>query len=322
MNAKTRVNRQHSCVDSVSLASAIEAHEWALKLERKSPHTINGRIGTLGRLLAYCEMQGFPADSLDAITPAHVKLWFASLRVEESTQQTYYRQLHAFWVWAINQEKIATVNPLDAIKPPRPDEKTIDGLSAEEVRCLVDICRNGASMHWRRDLAIVLLIVDTGLRVSELCSLMLDGWQQDRIHVMGKGRKERIVPLSSMTAKALWDYIHKERARVKLPEIWLNQYNRPLTRDGVWRILDRRAKEAGLRHIHPHMLRHTFALEWHRSGGPLSALQTLLGHSKPTMSLRYGRMSGEDCTELHRSHSPVDRLGLRITEKRPPKRPR
>jgi site-specific recombinase XerD len=216
----------------------------------------------------------------------------------------------------IDQEEIATYNPVNAIKPPRPDEKIVNGLSSEEVRKLVDACRKGQSTHRRRDLAIVLLFLDTGIRVSELCGLTKDQWQQDQVRVFGKGRKERILPLSPATSKALWDYMAKERGKSPNERIFLNKHYRPMTRSGVQQLLDRRAEEASIRAIHPHMLRHTFALEWYRSGGPLSDLQPFLGHTKPTMSLRYGQMAGDDTEMLHRHHSPVERLGLRISEKK------
>ena len=89
-----------------------------------------------------------------------------------------------------------------------------------------------------------------------------------------------------------------------------------MTPNSLSQMLERRSKAAGIRNVNPHLLRHTFAFTWARAGGPLHALQSLLGHSTPHMSLRYGRMASTDAGDLHKQFSSVERLGLRFREKR------
>lgn len=124
------------------------------------------------------------------------------------------------------------------------------------------------------------------------------------------------VAMSAPTAKALHDYVIRERPRTIDDAFWLGHAGEPLGPSGLASMLRRRSNEARIRHVHAHLMRHTFALSWARAGGPLHALQSLLGHSTPTQSLRYGRASAEEAAQLHRQFSPVERLGLRIGEKK------
>ena len=152
----------------------------------------------------------------------------------------------------------------------------------------------------------------------------LDDWQEKRLKVYGKGRKERWVALSPSTAKSVWDYVQRERPESYYEELFLNKSGEPLRVDSLEALIDRRARAAGIRHVSVHAMRHSFALSWCKNGGPLSALQTILGHSTPTMSLRYGRASSDVAMELHRQYSPIDRLNMRLRdgEKGSKKRPK
>ncbi len=204
-----------------------------------------------------------------------------------------------------------------SIKPPKVDRRLPEHLNESEIRALLDTCRQGHE-HPKRDFAIVLLMLDTGLRASELCGLALDNWDLDtlRIKVMGKGRKERYLSVSPLTAKALWDYQAREREKSPYKEMFLVREAMPMNPRALSLMLERRARQAGIRHVWPHLLRKTFAVEWCRAGGPINGLQALLGHSTAHMSMYYAAMHSTEAAALHREFSPVDRLNLRIREKR------
>lgn len=142
-------------------------------------------------------------------------------------------------------------------------------------------------------------------------------WRDDgSLLVRGKGRKERIAPMSPTTAKAVWDYVQRERGNSHSPVVFLSWQGDPITESAIQQMLRRRSREAGIRHVNPHLLRHTMTRDWCRAGGPLHALQTLLGHSSPIMTLRYGTMFSNDTTELHRQYSPVERLKVRTRNRK------
>lgn len=322
---------------AVDLPGAAQGYLLSLELENRSPATVENNRGVLSRFLWFAEQAHFPC-KFPEITSAHIRVFLSYVQtnpqrwthrdnapsckqVKASTVRCYRSVLHGWWNWAIREGLVET-NVVDRVRVPKVEENLIEGLSEAEVRQLIETCRRGCSENRRRDTAIVLILLDTGIRASELCSIQLKDVDLDtgRIRIRGKGRKERWVSLSAMTAKATWDYITKERPQTLRGELFLGKGAIPISRSGLGQLLERRSQEAKIRRVHPHLLRHTFALSWARSGGPLQGLQTLLGHSKPTMSLRYGRMASEEAAELHRQYSPVERLGLRFREKDTKKR--
>ncbi len=316
---------------TLTLHEAVDGYLLSLELENRSPRTLENARGQLSRFLWFCEQQGYPSRLTD-LNHGHVKSFLAYLSnpdrwdsraisssrpAKASTVAKYRLQLHALWEWAIREE-LVDANPVDRTRAPRVERRLIPSLSEAEIRALVDVCRKGVSHNPRRDLAIVLLMLDTGMRVSEVCALKLSSWQRDRIVVLGKGRKERALSLSPATAKAIWDYLQKERPDSFYQELFLTDGGTPLDRSAVTLILRRRSAEAGIRRVNPHLLRHTFSLQWCKAGGPLHALQSQLGHESPAMSLRYGQQSADDVSELHRQYSPVDRLNLRLRDRKRP----
>ncbi len=234
--------------------------------------------------------------------------------MQASTVAKYRTVLSGFWNWAVAEEFVE-VNPVARVAAPKVERRVVGSLSEAEVRKLIDVCRKGKGEHPRRDLAIILLMLDSGLRASEVCNLKLEDCDDLRLKIMGKGRKERWVGISPPTAKAIWDYVVKERGESYYQEVFLARGAQPLTRFGLRQMIERRCQEAGLRHVWPHLLRHTFALTFAEAGGPLNALQALLGHSTPAMSMWYGQMASERAVKAHRAYSPIERLGLRFRDK-------
>ncbi len=316
----------------VTLSSVIGGFLLSLELENRTAATLTYNRKILKNFQWYCDQNELPTDLKD-INGWHIKNFLAYVQTnpqrwgnpkhsrankpaKASTVARYRAVLHCMWNWAIREE-LTDHNPVDKTRPPKMESRIIEPLNDAEIKALLNACKSGNSENKRRDLAIMLLMLDTGLRASELCGLKLDSWDQSRrIKVYGKGRKERCLSLSAYTAKALWDYIQRERGDSFFDELFLGKEGKPLTWDALRRLLERRAAEAKIRHIHPHLMRHTFAFNWARAGGPLHALQTLMGHERPDMSLRYGRMASTDAAELHKQYSPIERLNLRFRDKK------
>jgi integrase/recombinase XerD len=162
-----------------------------------------------------------------------------------------------------------------------------------------------------RDRALLELLYACGLRVSE--AIALRGTQLDLtagfVTVVGKGNKERVVPLGRAARAALVAYLERERPRVlrgrPSPFVFLGPGGRPLSRQAVWKLVRRRALAAGLgRRVSPHVLRHTFATHLLTGGADLRIVQTLLGHADITTTQVYTHVTPTRLREVHRRHHP------------------
>jgi len=166
-----------------------------------------------------------------------------------------------------------------------------------------------------RDMVIVLTLLDTGLRVNELINLKMDNvWlEEGLIKVLGKGNKERLVPIGKQIRKLLWCYTTQYRpdpAWPNLNNLFLTRDGRPLTKNRVDSIMKRYGKIAGLTGVRcsPHTLRYTFAINFLGNDGDIFSLQKILGHSSLEMTRRYCELANVDIKKAHAIASPVDNL--------------
>jgi integrase/recombinase XerD len=176
-------------------------------------------------------------------------------------------------------------NPAAEIEPPRRSRKLPRTLSPREAERLIEAAA-GTTPRTLRDAALVELLYGAGLRVSEAVGLERAGVDLDArlVRVIGKGNKERIVPIGRSAAEALRRYLSRGRPyldRRFRPELFLNAQGGPLTRAGAFLILRRLAEKAGLEpaRIHPHLLRHSFATHLLEGGADLRSVQEMLGHA-------------------------------------------
>jgi site-specific recombinase XerD len=229
------------------------------------------------------------------------------------TARTHYKWLHAFGEFLV-AEGVLDISPLASLAAPVVRQDQVQPFSAEEQERLLAAARR--SRHPKRDEAILLLLLDTGLRASELCGLRrsdLDLALSGRKVTVreGKGRKSRVVIVGAGATKALWAYL---RAEPREPNDYLFAADRgpragePLTRSGLLQLFRRLGKRAGIEGAHPHRCRHSFAIEFLRSGANVFALAQILGHTNLKMTQRYLALVEADAEAQHRQHSPVDRL--------------
>lgn len=191
------------------------------------------------------------------------------------------RSLHAFAL----QEGFASHDPTEQIANPRQERYLPGVLSPQEVDALL-AAPAGSSPLDQRDKALLEVLYATGMRVSELVSLPQEGiqWAMGCVAVQGKGAKERLVPLTDTALAALDGYQRQGRpalAKGRLSAyVFLNRQGKGLTRQGFWKIIKRRAAQAGISaSLSPHTLRHSFATHLLQNGADLRAVQAMLGHA-------------------------------------------
>jgi integrase/recombinase XerD len=163
-----------------------------------------------------------------------------------------------------------------------------------------------------RDKAIVLVLLDSGMRASELCALTVGDadLSTGRVTVeRGKGGKARHTYLGKAARKALWRYVSRRQTRPDDP-LFVTRGERAMDGDRLLKLIVNLGKRAGVGNLHPHRFRHTFATQFLRNGGNLLALQRLLGHSNLGMVRRYAAIVEADLAAAHESSSPADRWRL------------
>lgn len=219
-----------------------------------------------------------------------------------STVKSFYR--YCF------QEGLRKDDPSDTISPPKLGRTLPDHLSEEEVEALLQAPNTKTAMG-ARDRAMLEVLYASGLRVSELVNLTLDqvNRQQGLIRIMGKGNKERIVPLGEEALYHLNEYISEARQVLmkKNHNAALFPSNRgvAMTRQTFWHIIKRYAKQVEItKHLSPHTLRHAFATHLLNHGADLRVVQMLLGHSSLSTTQIYTHVAKERLKSMHGQHHP------------------
>lgn len=232
-----------------------------------------------------------------------------STGVSAFTVRGYTQVVKGLYTWLAEEGYIES-NPLDRLKLPKTPKYTVQPLEEDEVRALLKAVnprkRNGA-----RDLSLILLLLDTGLRLGEVERLSLvdatNAMREGMLKVFGKGSRERHVPVGSAVQASLRRYIDLHRGS-RPGTLYLGRESLPLTSEGLRQIIERRAKDAGVPGVHPHRLRHTFAVMFLRRGGDSLRVQRMLGHSSLEMTRNYVQLVYEDLKDAHVKSSPADWL--------------
>lgn len=226
-----------------------------------------------------------------------------------TTVNIYTRSLRTFCRYLVDNNYLDE-DPMACIRTPKVPKVFPFILTEQEVSDLVK-----AAKKEKRDLAVFLFLLDTGVRASELCNLELDdiNLATRNARVFGKGSKERIVYFSDTTAKAISRWLSSRPQAEHENAVFLNRKREPLTRHGLLKIIKRLGELAGIegKRVSPHTIRHVFATMFIKEGGDPHSLQLLLGHESTKMAERYVNLVGRDVAEAHRKFSPVGRLERR-----------
>lgn len=235
-------------------------------------------------------------------------------RLSPFTVQGFVRSLKAFYTW-LYQEGYVEDNELARLKLPKVPRNLVQTLSEEEIRQLL-ACLNPMTTVGARDMAIIMTFLDTGIRCSELAGLKLGDVhiEEGYIKVLGKGGRERIVPIGNSVRKAIQRYILHFRPEPLNPETieeaFLSLDGSPLTANAIKMLFARLAKRSGVKRLHARLCRHTFATDYLINGGDVFSLQQILGHSTLEMVRNYVNLASAQVRVQHHKYSPVDRMGM------------
>lgn len=217
---------------------------------------------------------------------------------------SYATILLAFLRW-LHDDGYTERNLAERIRKPKAPALVKEPLTAEDAKRLVKAAeadrRNGV-----RDVAILHVLFDCGLRAQELCGLRTEAisWESRLIRVHGKGDKERYVPISASTIRAMRRYAVKGR-RGDAPTFFQTEEGGTLTPTGLYRIIARVSQRAGVKGVYPHRFRHTAAITYLRNGGDVMTLKRILGHSSLSTTEHYLAFTTDDMSAAHAAFSPA-----------------
>ena len=247
-----------------------------------------------------------------AVNRDHVETFIAYQLAQRrpATANNRFRSLQQFFKWAQEEREIRS-SSIANMKPPQVPEEPAPIISGAYLRRLLRGCEGRNFMHVR-DTAVIRLLLDTCARRSELAALSVDSIDFDMsvAHVMGKGSRPRACPFGRKTAVSLDRYLRARKGHraAYRPELWLG-HGGPMTDDGIAQMVRRRADQVGLKGLHIHLFRHTYAHKWLPAGGQESDLMRLGGWKSRQMISRYGASAADErAREAYQSLSPGNRL--------------
>ena len=277
-----------------------------------SENSIESYIRDVNKLVDYLDMNDNKV-SVKKINTSDLTAfirWVAEIGMSASTQARILSGIKAFFKYLILEDVISN-DPSNLIEGPKKRLKIPDTLSTEEIDQIINAI-DLSHPQGQRNKAIIETLYGCGLRVSELINLKLSNWfkKDGFIKVIGKGNKERLIPIGNVTAKVLKIYVDEVRCHLSIQKgqedyIFLSKRGKYLSRVSIFNIVKELAEKAQIKkNISPHTFRHSFATELIERGANLRAVQEMLGHKSITTTQLYTHISREFLRQSIISHHP------------------
>ena len=275
--------------------------------KRQSLNTVSSYRRDISKFI-----KAFPKRSAESITTADIRSFLLCLRQEglsSASTSRFLSSMRSFFGFLVN-EKYLKENPVEIIESPKGWRKLPQVLSMDEVESLLagpDITTSAGL----RDQAMLEVLYACGLRVSELISLKVSDidLQVGYLRSMGKGAKERVVPLGAVAVAVVEDYLLRSRPALlkgrKASELFITRLGKKMTRQGFWKLIKQYSRKMGIQgEVSPHTLRHAFATHLLARGADLRSVQHMLGHSDISTTQIYTHILEERMREVHDRHHP------------------
>ncbi|MDM7461463.1 MAG: tyrosine-type recombinase/integrase [bacterium] len=290
------------------LREAFELWLESLQARQASPKTIRGYRSEVGAFIRFLEAQGIT--SLEEVQALHIRKWLIHRQAQGvSPAQLHHdwRKPRTFWRWALREELVAH-DAFAKAEAPKLRYAVKPCLTPEQVDALLNACEG---KHWTRlrDKALLLVLLDTGARASEVHSLTVESANRETVWVQGKGGKQRPLFLSPATRLALRRYLNSCPFKPEPNQpLWWGKRG-ALTLWGMLEVIEKIGKRTGISPLGAHVFRRTHAVWSLRSGLDLARLQKMLGHSSVSVLVKhYLPLLESDLREAHRQYSPVNTL--------------
>jgi len=289
----------------------LETYLNYLTVERgASPHTLEAYRRDLFRFAGF--MTGRARTGVEEVTPEDIMAFISHLRRRGLSANSVNRSLAAirgFYKFLSRQGR-KLVSPVDRLTPGKTWMLLPNVLSKQDMNRLLEQPGRSDALSCR-DSAILEMLYAAGLRVSELAELTLNSvnWQAGYVTVMGKGRKERVVPVGRSAYELLRCYVDEYRnGFIKdktTPLLFVNRSGGMFSRQGLWKLVKKYARAAGIENkVHPHTFRHTFATHLLEGGADLRAVQVMLGHADISTTQIYTHITRERLKAVHKQFHP------------------
>lgn len=282
-----------------------------LKLEKnRSANTIASYKSDLNSFLEFISYQKI--NDLNDITTKHLSDFFKYLNniTTAKTVARYFTSIKGFFKYLSSNDLIEK-NPIEKLKAPKISKTLPQVLSVNEVEKILSIPNIKDKLELR-DRAIIETLYACGLRVSEIISLKISDiyFEEEMIKVLGKGSKERFVPIGKSALKFISNYLKNSRVKLEKKNkseayLFLNARGTKLSRMGLWKIIQHYVQEAKIKkNIHPHTFRHTFATHLIEGGADLRSVQEMLGHSDISTTQIYTHIDRDYVKQEHKLYHP------------------
>lgn len=283
-----------------------------IKLEKNlSQNTVVSYKNDINSFISY--LKDLRIDDPSNITSDHIRAFFKTIKeigLSGSSSARYFSSLKGFFLYLLKNKYIVK-NPIEKITAPKISKKLPGVLNIPEIEKILSSPEVDNKLGLR-DKTILELFYACGTRVSELINLKVNDLFLDDeiIRVFGKGSKERLIPIGSSAIKWIGEYLKKSRPLLMKKSksennLFLNLRGAKLSRMGIWKIIDRYVKQAGIKkEVHPHTFRHSFATHLLEGGADLRAVQEMLGHADISTTQIYTHIDRDYIKQVHKQYHP------------------